>query len=301
MKCLVTGGSGFIGSHLVDRLINDGHNVIVIDNESSISNNVFYKNKKAKYYNLDVSDYNSTKKLYNGVDFVFHLAAESRIQPTLNNPRLAFTTNVIGTQTVLQCSVENNVKRVIYSSTSSAYGLVNLVPLIEDMPNDCLNPYSVSKTAGEEICKMYTRLYKLPTTIFRYFNVYGEREPLKGVYAPVLGLFLEQKKRGEQLTIVGDGLQTRDFTHVNDVVNANILAMKIDKKLNGEIINIGSGKNVSILDLAKKISNDYIFIEKRLGEAQDTLANIEKAKKLLKWKPKENLDDYLIQKLRVKK
>jgi UDP-glucose 4-epimerase len=192
MKCLVTGGAGFIGSHIVDELISKGHDVVVIDNESSKSNAIFYYNPKAVYYKLDIVDYSLTRELYVGVDYVFHLAAESRIQPTLINPSLAFQTNTLGTQIVLQCSLEAKVKRVIYSSTSAAYGLINSIPLSEEMPNDCLNPYSVSKVAGEEICILYNRLYNLPTTILRYFNVYGDRQPILGQYAPVIGLFIEQ-------------------------------------------------------------------------------------------------------------
>jgi UDP-glucose 4-epimerase len=174
MKSLVTGGAGFIGSNLVDKLIEQGHEVIVIDNESAESNEKFYWNDKAKNYVLDIRDYKNTRPLYDGVDFVFHLAAESRIQPAIENPIEAVSLNSVGTCTVLQCSREARVKRVMYSSTSSGYGM-NQSPNIETQPDDCLNPYSVSKVNGEKLCKMYTSLYGLPTISFRYFNVYGER------------------------------------------------------------------------------------------------------------------------------
>ena len=264
MKIIVTGGAGFIGSHIVDKLVADNHQVIVIDNETAIVHENFYYNKHAQYHKLDICNYEETRPLYENVSFVFHLAAESRIQPAIENPLLAVKTNTLGTATVLQCAREAKVQRVIYSSTSSAYGLANVPPLREDMIEDCLNPYSVSKVAGEKLCKMYSDLFKLNTTIFRYFNVYGPREPLKGAYAPVVGLFLRQKKSNEPLTIVGDGTQRRDFAHVFDVVEANILAMKT--QTTGEIFNIGTGRNYSIIDLAKMISTNIKFIPPRPAE-----------------------------------
>jgi len=196
LKAIVTGGAGFIGSHIVDQLVDKNFEVIVLDTETSKVHENFYYNKKASYYKIDVADYDNTRELYNNVDYVFHCAAESRIQPTILNPLLAIKTNTLGTGVVLQCSREAGVKKVIYSSTSSGYGRVNVPPLTENMPDDCLNPYSVSKISGEKLCAMYTKLFGLKTVIFRYFNVYGPREPLKGPYAPVIGLFLRQFKAG---------------------------------------------------------------------------------------------------------
>lgn len=298
-KCICTGGAGFIGSHIVDRLIEMGHEVLVIDNESSEVHENFYYNEIANYYNLDIANYEATRKLYDGVDYVFHCAAESRIQPAINNPLLAVRTNTLGTATVLQCAREAGVKKVMYSSTSSGYGLKNSPPLNEDMPDDCLNPYSVSKVAGEKLCSMYSKLFGLKTVIFRYFNVYGPREPLKGPYAPVVGLFLRQKKAGELLTIVGDGTQKRDFTHVQDVVEANILAMNSDDLYvkNGEVYNVGTGKNHSIINLARMISNDVRFIPARIGESQETLANNNKILQAFGWKPTKNIEDYISEEL----
>jgi UDP-glucose 4-epimerase len=289
MKIIVTGGAGFIGSNLVDKLIEDGHVVTVIDNESSTSNDQFYHNDKATYFKYDIAEYDAIRPLFDGVDYVFHLAAESRIQPTIENPVLAVKTNTFGTGVILQCAREAGVKKVMYSSTSSAYGR-NEPPLVETMQDDCLNPYSVSKVSGEKLCHMYTELFGLSTVVFRYFNIYGPREPSKGPYAPVVRLFLRQMYDGEPLTIVGDGEQRRDFTHVNDVVNANILAMNSDKI---GLINIGTGKNHSVLELAKMISNSIKFIPARLGEARITLANNSKAKELLEWEPKVKLEDYI--------
>lgn len=303
MKSIVTGGAGFIGSHVVDKLVELGHEVVVIDNESSTVHENFWYNDKAKYFKIDISDYCGIRPLFEGVDYVFHLAAESRIQPAIENPLLCFNTNAYGTGVVLQCARESGAKKVIYSSTSSAYGLKNTPPLKETMQNDCLNPYSVAKTAGEEMCKMYTKLFGLNTIIFRYFNVYGPREPLKGPYAPVVGLFLRQFKAGEPLTIVGDGTQRRDFTHVDDVVDANIAAMEYEalpfgENRHGEIYNIGTGRNHSVMELARMISTEIKFIPPRPAEAKETLADNSKAKSILDWQPQKKIEDYVKENLK---
>jgi UDP-glucose 4-epimerase len=303
MNVIVTGGAGFIGSHIVDQLVDKGYKVKVIDNESSTVHERFYYNREADYYPFDITDYESTRNLYNDVDFVFHLAAESRIQPAIENPILAIKTNTLGTGTVLQCAREAGVKGVIYSSTSSAYGLRNKGALHEELSDDCLNPYSVSKVSGEKLCKMYSDLFGLSTVVFRYFNVYGPREPIKGPYAPVVGLFLRQRKDNQPLTIVGDGSQRRDFTHVYDVVDANIRAMDKIKEgtvYKGELINIGTGLNHSVLELAMKISDSIKFIPPRIGEAKETLANTTKAHKLLGWIPKGNILKYIQEELEKK-
>ena len=293
MKSIVTGGAGFIGSHLVDKLIELGHEVIVIDNESSTVHDHFYYNDKASYHKIDIADYCGIRPLFEGVDFVFHLAAESRIQPAIENPLLCFQTNAYGTGVILQCAREAKVKKVIYSSTSSAYGLKNEPPLVETMPDDCLNPYSVAKVAGEKMCKMYTDLFGLPTVIFRYFNVYGPREPLKGPYAPVVGLFLRQNKAGEPMTIVGDGTQRRDFTHVVDVVDANIRAMDYNGNMHGTVFNVGTGKNNSVLELARMIGDNVQFIPPRPAESKETLANNLKIMSHFGWGPTKNIEEYI--------
>jgi UDP-glucose 4-epimerase len=294
MKSIVTGGAGFIGSHIVDKLVDLGHEVVVLDTETSQVHVSFYYNEKATYYKLDVADYENTRSLYENVDYVFHCAAESRIQPTLLNPLLTIKTNTLGTGTVLQCSREAGVKKVIYSSTSSGYGLKNNPPLTEDMPDDCLNPYSVSKVSGEKLCSMYTKLFGLKTIVFRYFNVYGPREPLKGPYAPVVGLFLRQHAAGEELSIVPDGTQRRDFTHVEDVVSANLLAMLTDNHNRyGEVFNVGTGRNHSVLELAHMISTKTKMIDPRRGEAYITLANNSKIKEIFGWTPTKHIEDYI--------
>lgn len=294
IKSLVTGGAGFIGSNLVDRLIELGHDVTVIDNESAECNEKFYWNDKASNHKLDICDYEFTRDLYDEVDYVFHLAAESRLQPAILNPINAVMKNSVGTCTVLQCAREAGVKKVIYSSTSSAYGL-NKFPNFETDPNDCLNPYSVSKVSGEELCKLYTKLYGLKTVIFRYFNVYGDRSPTTGQYAPVIGIFKKQKENNQDLTIVGDGLQKRDFINVKDVVNANVMAAlsNLTEDKYGEIYNVGSGENISILEIARMISDHYIHIPPREGEARTTLANIDKIKKTFGWEPKIEIRQWI--------
>jgi UDP-glucose 4-epimerase len=297
MKCLVTGGAGFIGSHIVDSLLAKGHEVVVIDNESSEVHDHFYFNDKATYHKLDIADYQATRSVYDGVDYVFHCAAESRIQPAILNPLLAIRTNTLGTGTVLQCSREASVKKIMYSSTSSGYGLVNEPPLNETMPDDCLNPYSVSKVSGEKLCKMYNDLFGVKTVIFRYFNVYGHREPLKGPYAPVVGLFLRQHRAGQPLTIVPDGTQRRDFTHVEDVVQANLLAMEVDHEHYGEVFNVGTGTNHSVLELAAMISDNTVEVEPRIGEAYITLANNQKIRNVLGWAPTKHIGDYVKEEL----
>jgi UDP-glucose 4-epimerase len=296
-KIIVTGGAGFIGSHIVDSLINSNHQVTVIDNLSSPTHENFYYNPAAEYHPLDIAEFESIRPLFDGVEYVFHLAAESRIQPTIENPLLAFRTNTIGTVNILQASREAGVKRVIYSSTSSSYGRKNTPPLVETMYEDCLNPYSVAKVAGEKACKMYYDLFGLETVIFRYFNVYGPREPVKGNYAPVVGLFLRQHIAGEPLTIVGDGEQRRDFTHVNDVVQANMLAMTTDHDQYGTVFNVGTGSNHSVLELAAFISNNIQFVPPRLGEARETLADNTKIKTVLGWKPKHSIETYIREQL----
>ncbi len=299
MKSLVTGGAGFIGSNLVDRLLEIGHEVIVIDNEYSDAHDQFYWNDKTQNHKYDIRDYENTRPLYDGVDYVFHIAAEARIQPAIENPIEAVSINSVGTVTVLQCAREAGVKRVMYSSTSSGYGLINELPNVETQPDDCLNPYSVSKVNGEKLCSMYTDLFGLPTVIFRYFNVYGERQPLRGQYAPVIGIFLRQKAAGEPLTIIGDGEHRRDFTYVGDVVNANVMAATtvVDPKAFGQVYNVGSGINHSVNDVAAMISDETVNVPPRLGEARLSLANNQKLRKTFGWKPSMKLEEWISEQL----
>ena len=294
MISLVTGGAGFIGSNLVDYLIEQGHEVICVDNESAECNDKFYWNDKACNIIGDITDYDFIKNCFKDVDYVFHLAAESRLQPAIKNPIEAVYKNCVGTTTILQCAREAGVKRFEYSSTSSGYGF-NPSPNVETQPDDCLNPYSASKVAAEKFCKMYSDLYGLETVVLRYFNVFGERSPTRGQYAPVIGIFDRQKNNNEPLTIVGDGTQRRDFIYVGDVAKANLIAAEatLDKKYFGQVFNIGSGINYSVQEIADAISDNQTYIPKRDGEMETTWSNIEKASEILSWKPEVDVLEWI--------
>lgn len=289
-KVLVTGGAGFVGSNLVDELVKEGHEVLVIDNLSTGKKE--YLNLKAKFVKKDITNYGSIKPLFKGVDCVFHLAAQARMQPSIFDPATSFNNNALGTFNVLLASKENKVKRLVYSASSSAYGDQEKFPLKEDVPASPKNPYALFKYMGEEMCHLFYKLYGLPTVCLRYFNVYGERQSTVGAYATVIGKFLKMKKDSQPLTIVGDGNQKRDFTYVKDVARANILAMK-SKKAVGHTINIGAGRNYTINRVAKLIDHEFVYIPERPGEAKISLADISKAKKLLSWKPLTKLEDWI--------
>ncbi len=284
MKITVTGGAGFIGSNLVDELIRQGHkDVHIIDNLSTGKKENL--NPKAKFHNLDIVDLEKIRPVFKRTDIVFHLAAQPRIQPSIKDPKSSHDANLTGTLHVLLAAKEAGVKKIIYSASSSAYGIQKSLPLRENMIANPLNPYAMQKYMGEMYCKLFNHLYDLPVVCLRYFNVYGPRQTCEGAYATVIGIFLRQKKAGQPLTIVPDGKQRRDFTHVRDVVSANLVAMRSDKVGKAEVINIGSGENYSIIEVAKMIGSKTKIIEPRKGEARLTLADISLAKKLLGWKP----------------
>jgi UDP-glucose 4-epimerase len=288
-KVLVTGGSGFIGSHLVDRLIELGHDVISLDIKPKL-------NPKAAGRLVNINDRSHTVDTYKDVEYVFHVAGQARVQPSIHNPQDSIVNNVNATAKVLQLSREAGVKRVIYSMTSSVYG-AHQPPHTEDMCPQPLSPYAVSKLAGEQLCKVYSQLYGLETASLRYFNVYGPRESDFGQYTTVVKKFLEQRESGQPLTIVGDGEQRRDFTHVFDIVEANIAAMNCQSELKGEIFNIGAGHNYSVNEVATLISDSHEYLPARLGEARETLADNSKARSLLDWAPKLKLEDYISESL----
>ena len=294
MISLVTGGAGFIGSNLVDYLLSKGHEVVCVDNESAECNDKFYWNPNAINVKADVTDYKAMKNVFTGVDYVFHFAAEARLQPAIKNPIEAVYKNCVGTTTVLQCAREAGVKRLVYSSTSSGYGF-NPSPNVETQPDDCLNPYSASKVAAEKFCKMYSDLYGLETVVLRYFNVFGERSPTRGQYAPVIGIFQRQKDAGEPLTIVGDGTQRRDFIYVGDVARANELAALMPgvKDHLGEVFNVGSGVNYSVQEIADAISDNQTYIPKRDGEMETTWSNIDKVNRVIGWKPEVDVLEWI--------
>lgn len=290
MKLLVTGGAGFIGSNLTDELVRLGHRVTVIDNLST--GNKKHLNPKAKFVKRDIRDYKSIKPLFKGVDCVFHLAAQPRIQPSIIDPATSFDHNVRGTFNVFLAAKEAGAKKVVYSASSSAYGDQKTLPLHEKMIPGPKNPYALFKYMGEEMAGLFHSLYGLPIVCLRYFNVYGERQSNTGAYCTVIGIFLRQKKSGKPLTIVGNGRQQRDFTYVKDVARANIMAMRSNKAI-GQLINIGSGRNYSVNQVAHMIDKNHVFIPPRPGEARVTLADISKAKKYLGWQPKMHLEKWL--------
>ena len=293
---LITGAAGFIGSNLVEYLLDKGHQIICVDNESA-DNDKFHWREDTINISGDITDYKFMKNVMNKVDYVFHLAAESRLQPAIENPIRAVSKNCVGTTVMLQCAREAGVKRFIYSSTSSGYGNTPW-PNVETQPDDCLNPYSASKVAAEKFCKMYTDLYGLETVVLRYFNVFGERSPSRGQYAPVISIFQRQLDQGYPLTIVGDGSQRRDFVYVQDVARANYLASilplkKDGKNYAGEVFNVGSGKNYSIKEIADVISDNQVKIAERKGEMDTTLANIDKIRQVIGWVPETDVLEWL--------
>lgn len=294
MKSLVTGAAGFIGSNMVDRLLLEGHEVVCVDNESAASNDKFHWNPRGINHKVDVADKEAMRPLFEGVDLVFHMAAESRIMNTMNDPFKAARTNSLGTMTVLQCARDAGCRRVVYSSTSSVYG-GNPSPNVETQTPDCLNPYSASKYSGELFCRNYSELFGLETVILRYFNVYGLGQPGRGQYAPVTSIFARQSRDGEPLTIVGDGLQRRDFVNVDDVVDANFRAATtaLPRELLGTAFNVGSGVNHSVLEVAGWISSETRFIPERPGEMRETLADNSKARNFLGWSPTVDMESYV--------
>jgi len=298
MNYVVTGGAGFIGSNIVNHLVNEGHTVYVIDDLSSDAHDEFYFNFKAKYYHYSVVDYVMCSDVFNRAkpDFVLHLAAEARIQNCIEDPTKAYETNLMGTLNILALCKKYKVKRLVLSTTSAIYGLKNTGPLHEEMPPDCLNSYSLSKWNAEHACKIYSTMYGVDTVCLRYFNVYGPNQPKKGPYAPVIGVFSRQKEAGQPLTVVGDGEQTRDYIHVYDVVAANIASCNYPELLRGEVYNVGTGKNYSVNWIANKIQPNpslITHITARQGEAKDTIANINKINSNLGWEPSISLEDWL--------
>ena len=286
-KMVVTGGVGFIGSHLVDALVSSGHEVHVIDNRVPVTTERM--NKKARYCfsHLNSSD---TDRACDGAKTVFHLAALPRVQYSIEFPEETFQTNTVGTQYLLESARLGGVKRFVFSSSSSVYGNSQKLPLSETDPTEPMSPYAAQKLMSETLCQMYHRTYGMETVCLRYFNVYGPRLDPNGPYALVIGVFLRQWLAGEPLTITGDGTQTRDFTHVSDVVHANMLAASSSHVGKGEVINIGTGREVSVNDVASMFGGPVKYVPARL-EPHRTRADNQRAMLLLDWRPKVSLED----------
>lgn len=291
MKYIVTGGGGFIGSHVVDALLARGDEVHVVD--IFLSGKRERVNPKAIVHEVDIRNFDDLVPIFKGAAGIFHLAAQPRMQYSIQEPRLTNDINITGTLNVLLAARDAGVKRVVYSASSSAYGTKHSMPLREDMEACPVIPYAIQKRVGEQYCEMVARFYGLETVAIRYFNVYGPRQTTDkdGPYATVIGIFLGQAKKGQAMTVVPDGTQLRDFTHVYDVVRANLLAMESLKVGKGEIINIGTGTNYSMLQIAEMIGGKWEFTDPRQGETHETRADNSKAKELLGWEPKVSFEE----------
>lgn len=293
MKVIVTGGAGFIGSHMVDRLIREDMEVIIIDNLSNgrLDNIKHLKNNDLTFYNIDISDYNQDlKKIFKDVDYVFHFAALADIVPSITNPLKYHKANVDGTINILEAAkASKNLKKFIYAASSSCYGIPDTYPTPESSLIKAEYPYAHTKRIGEEYVLHWGQVYDIPVISMRFFNVYGLRHRTSGTYGAVFGVFLAQLLNNKPLTIVGDGEQTRDFTYVTDVVDACFTAAK--SSYSGEIFNVGSDNTYSINYLAKLLGGKIEYIPKRPGEPDCTYADISKIKKLLNWHPKVSFEE----------
>ncbi|MCH9609771.1 MAG: UDP-glucose 4-epimerase [Chlamydiales bacterium] len=300
MKTLVTGGAGFIGSHLVELLLEEGHQVTVVDNLKTgrFSN---LEGLDIDFQEVDIRNVDLLEPLFEGVDWVFHLAGLADVIPSIENPKDYFEVNVQGTFNVLECARKANVKKLIYTASSSCYGLPVSVPTDESAAIAPQHPYAHSKYLGEELAMHWGKVYSLPVISLRLFNVYGPRSRTMGSYGAVFGIFLAQKLRGYPFTVVGDGEQSRDFVYVTDVANAFYTSAKSD--LSYEIFNIGSSQNHSINALTELLEGDVVNIPKRPGEPDVSLADISKFQTMTGWSPKvsfkegvahllSTLDDY---------
>jgi nucleoside-diphosphate-sugar epimerase len=285
---LVTGGAGFIGSALVEALVQRGKRVRVLDNLTLGRRE--WVNKSAEFIEGDIRDLDTCRKASAGCTAVYHMAAMSRSAASLTNIEDCTSTNVLGTQNVLTAAKENGAGKVVYSGSSTYYGN-QPAPHREDLPGDFLNFYGLTKYVGEEYCLLFDRLYGLPCVVLRYFNVYGPRQPEEGVYALVLGIFLRRAAEGQTLIIHGTGSQRRDFVHVRDVAAANIAAC--ESEIRGVRLNVGSGTNISVKELADMISTNQEYAPRRAADAEVTLADLSRTRALLGWQPRVPFEEGL--------
>ncbi len=290
MKCIVTGGAGFIGSHLVEELIKCNYKVIVLDN--LISGNLTNLKKVSKnitFIKCDLSkNKNSWSKYFKNAEYVFHLAAMADIVPSIDNPELYYNANVLSSLNVMQACKKYKIKKIIYAASSSCYGIPKKYPTDEKEIIDPRYPYALTKYLGERIVMHWSEVYNIPAISLRLFNVYGPRSRTSGSYGAVFGVFLAQKLANKPFTVVGNGKQTRDFTFVTDVVEAFIISAK--SRIKNEIFNIGSDNTYSVNKLVSLLKGKVVYIPKRPGEPDCTWANTKKIKKMLKWKPKIKLE-----------
>lgn len=291
-RYLVTGGVGFIGTNLVKKLLEDRHEVVVLDNYAAgkKAERIF---KGAIYIEGDIRNEKDLDQACAGIDGIFHMAALPRVTFSVENPELTHDVNVNGTLKVLLAAKRHKIKRVVFSSSSSTYGAQDSKELLKEdgAVKQPVSPYALHKLIGEHYCRLFNELYGLETVSLIYFNVYGPYFDPEGAYALVVGKFLKQKKEGLPMTICGDGEYFRDYTHVDDVVRANILAMATNNIGKGEVINIGCGRPTTVNELAKIMGGEYVYIEPRLGDQRFSGADNTKAKKLLGWSPTIKLED----------
>ncbi|WP_397600054.1 SDR family oxidoreductase [Silvanigrella sp.] len=290
MKAIVTGGAGFIGSHLVDQLLKNNFKVTVIDNLSTGRlENISHIIDKIRFIECDISNYENLSEEFENADYVFHIAALADIVPSIQNPVSYYEANAHGTFRILEASKNLNLKKFIYVASSSCYGIPSNYPTNETSEISPQYPYALTKRMGEELVMHWGQVYKIPVISFRLFNVYGTRSRTSGTYGAVFGVFLAQKLAGHPLTVVGDGNQTRDFTYVSDVTNA--LFTGAMSAFSNEIYNVGSGQTVSVNRLVELLECEKIYIPKRPGEPDCTFADISKIKKDLNWTPKVTIEN----------
>jgi UDP-glucose 4-epimerase len=290
MKAIVTGGAGFIGSHLVDALVMAGHEVVVLDNLSTGRlDNLVHVQEKITFCECDLSVPGAWASLIKKDDWVFHLAALADIVPSIQQPEPYFRANVDGTFNLLRASAEAGVARFVYAASSSCYGIPEIYPTPESADIRPQYPYALTKRIGEELTLHWAQVYKLPAVSMRFFNVYGTRSRTSGTYGAVLGVFLAQKLAHKPFTIVGDGTQTRDFTYVTDIAAALIAAANSTQT--GEVYNVGSGKSVAVNRLVDLLGGEKIYIPKRPGEPDCTFADIQKIHREFGWLPKVTIEE----------
>ena len=288
-RILVTGGCGFIGSHLAEKLIQLGYKVTIIDNLSTgrLENIKNFKNK-LNFYKVDIKDKKKIEKYFKNIDIVFHCAALADIVPSIQQPEKYYDSNVTGSLNVISSCLKYKIKKIIYTASSSCYGIPESYPTDENEKINPVYPYALTKYLGEQIIMHWSKVYKLSAISLRLFNVYGPRSRTSGTYGAMFGTFLAQKINNLPLTVVGDGKQSRDFTYISDIIDILVIASK--SKIFSDIFNVGSGQSVSVNYIIKLLNGKKIKIPKRPGEPDVTFANIKKISRRLKWKPKVKIE-----------
>jgi len=292
MKSVVTGGAGFIGSHIVDLLIECGHDVVCVDNfESGNIRNIAHHQKNSRFALLkaDIREAGAINNAFVGADYVFHLAGLADLVPSIEDPGRYVNTNVTGTLNVLECARAAKVRKIVYAASSSSYGIPSTYPTPEQAPIEPKHPYALTKRMGEELVLHWGQVYGIGAVSLRLFNVYGRRSRTAGAYGAVFGVFLAQKLNGKPFTVVGDGKQTRDFTHVTDVARAFVMAA--ESAVVNDVFNVGSGNHYSVNSLVALLKGPVVYVPKRPGEPDCTFGDISKIRHVLKWEPVKDIHD----------